>query len=337
MAQGLSLPPSLNERTREFIQRAWLYTRHPRLSSTSGDVVVEIERWDSVDDLSYGLLLEQLAYVARKFRSEARSSYVTREGRKLIAEANGDIIKHHSTPQGTGRVQLYLSSARFSPGSLIFSLQSFLSACASAESETYGCHHKALIATLAVSGEASGRHSQSLAEQFASAASFSTENPPTRDPEGGGPAGEDEHIYENTPSIAGLLNPERFSEIAKSGVRSGALDNLCALARVDTSDVSTELATFSKAYPDLIKNIQADFRPSPNLAALDVDFQVSCERCFSKLKIMKTRLRNSMSDDFLRSSMIISVEREICEDLQREDILQKYALSSLELSRLLLY
>jgi len=72
-----------------------------------------------------------------------------------------------------------------------------------------------------------------------------------------------------------LLNPERFSEIAKSGVPSGALDNLCALARVDPSDVSTELATFSKAYPDLIKNIQADFRPSPNLAALDVDFQVN--------------------------------------------------------------
>ncbi|KAK3928334.1 GrpE protein-like protein 2, mitochondrial [Frankliniella fusca] len=62
---------------------------------------------------------------------------------------------------------------------------------------------------------------------------------------------------------------------------------------------------------------------------------VTCERCFSKLKIIKTRLRSRMTDEFLDDAMIISVEREVADSLLQEDILEKYAKSSDDLSRLL--
>ena len=47
--------------------------------------------------------------------------------------------------------------------------------------------------------------------------------------------------------------------------------------------------------------------------------QVSCERPFSKLKIIKTRLRSSMQQDFLETCMLISVERDLLEQIQFEE------------------
>ncbi|PWA61692.1 hypothetical protein CTI12_AA358130 [Artemisia annua] len=35
------------------------------------------------------------------------------------------------------------------------------------------------------------------------------------------------------------------------------------------------------------------------------------ERAFSKMKLVKARLRSTMSDDFLKSRIILSIEREI--------------------------
>ncbi|KAK3927422.1 Primosomal protein N', partial [Frankliniella fusca] len=58
---------------------------------------------------------------------------------------------------------------------------------------------------------------------------------------------------------------------------------------------------------------------------------VTCERCFSKLKMLKTRLRSRMSDEYLNDAMIIAVERETSDNLDPEHILDKYAKSSVEL------
>ena len=49
--------------------------------------------------------------------------------------------------------------------------------------------------------------------------------------------------------------------------------------------------------------------------------QVSCERAFRKLKIIKTRLRSSMQLDFLETCMLMSVERNLLEQIQFEKIL----------------
>ncbi|GJY83678.1 zinc finger MYM-type protein 1-like protein [Tanacetum coccineum] len=48
------------------------------------------------------------------------------------------------------------------------------------------------------------------------------------------------------------------------------------------------------------------------------------ERAFSKMKLVKTRLRSTMSDDFLKSSMILSIEREIVSTLCNEKIIDDF-------------
>nr|GEV24683.1 dimer_Tnp_hAT domain-containing protein [Tanacetum cinerariifolium] len=48
------------------------------------------------------------------------------------------------------------------------------------------------------------------------------------------------------------------------------------------------------------------------------------ERAFSKMKLVKTRLRSTMSDDFLKSSMILSIEREIVGTLGNEKIIDDF-------------
>ncbi|GKB20328.1 zinc finger MYM-type protein 1-like protein [Tanacetum coccineum] len=48
------------------------------------------------------------------------------------------------------------------------------------------------------------------------------------------------------------------------------------------------------------------------------------ERAFSKMKLVKTRLRSTMSDDFLKSSMILSIEREIVGTLCTEKIIDDF-------------
>ncbi|XP_064089909.1 uncharacterized protein LOC135203907 [Macrobrachium nipponense] len=59
--------------------------------------------------------------------------------------------------------------------------------------------------------------------------------------------------------------------------------------------------------------------------------QVKCERAFSKLKIIKTRLRNSMSEENLESYMLLSIEKEMLDELDNEVIISIFAQSSSEL------
>jgi len=74
-----------------------------------------------------------------------------------------------------------------------------------------------------------------------------------------------------------FLSPERFQEIARSGIPKGALDDLCALAGTDSTVVTAELVTFAKTYKELQKQIQADYPQSKSdvdFSEFDVDFQV---------------------------------------------------------------
>ena len=63
--------------------------------------------------------------------------------------------------------------------------------------------------------------------------------------------------------------------------------------------------------------------------------QVQCERTFSSLKIIKTRLRNSLSQENLESYMLLSIEKELLDDLDAEAIIDRFTQSSSELKRLL--
>jgi hypothetical protein len=50
----------------------------------------------------------------------------------------------------------------------------------------------------------------------------------------------------------------------------------------------------------------------------------SAECAFSTLKIIKTRLRNKMEDDFLDNSLLVNIEREITEKYNNEDVLAHF-------------
>ena len=61
--------------------------------------------------------------------------------------------------------------------------------------------------------------------------------------------------------------------------------------------------------------------------------QVQCKRTFSKLKIIKTRLRNSLSEDNLEPYTLLSIEKELLHDLDAEAIIDRFAQSSSELKK----
>ena len=63
----------------------------------------------------------------------------------------------------------------------------------------------------------------------------------------------------------------------------------------------------------------------------------SAERSFSTLKRVKTRLRSSMLQDRLESLLLMSIERKILMNLNREHIIDLLGESSKELERALLY
>jgi hypothetical protein len=50
--------------------------------------------------------------------------------------------------------------------------------------------------------------------------------------------------------------------------------------------------------------------------------QVNCERYFSKLKIIKNRLRSSLGQEKLEAFMMMNVEKELLEEISFDDILE---------------
>ena len=63
--------------------------------------------------------------------------------------------------------------------------------------------------------------------------------------------------------------------------------------------------------------------------------QVSCERAFSKLKLIKTRLRSSLSQDRLEAFMLMSVERELLESVKFQSVVDVLVKNSSEMKKLL--
>jgi hAT family C-terminal dimerisation region len=50
----------------------------------------------------------------------------------------------------------------------------------------------------------------------------------------------------------------------------------------------------------------------------------SAERAFSTMKIVKTRLRNRMEDDFLTDNLVVYIEKEIAENFTIEGIIEEF-------------
>ena len=65
--------------------------------------------------------------------------------------------------------------------------------------------------------------------------------------------------------------------------------------------------------------------------------QVGCERTFSKLRYVKNRLKNQLSEDRLDSLLLICVERDILLRISNHTIIDEVAKKNAEMRRLLLY
>ena len=63
--------------------------------------------------------------------------------------------------------------------------------------------------------------------------------------------------------------------------------------------------------------------------------QVCCERSFSQLKMIKSRLRNSLSQDNLDACMLLSLNRQWTHEIDNADIIQRMCDNSNEFRRLL--
>ena len=65
--------------------------------------------------------------------------------------------------------------------------------------------------------------------------------------------------------------------------------------------------------------------------------QVGCERIFSKLRHIKNRLRNQLSEDRLDSLLLMCVERDVLLRISNHTIIDELAKRNAEMRRLLLY
>ena len=90
-----------------------------------------------------------------------------------------------------------------------------------------------------------------------------------------------------------------------------------------------------KLYSAAYENLYAAYK---YLLTLSIA-QCTCERTFSKLKIIKSRLRSRLTQNHLESLMLISVEKTIARKLRndKESIIDRFANTSKELSALLLF
>jgi hypothetical protein len=61
----------------------------------------------------------------------------------------------------------------------------------------------------------------------------------------------------------------------------------------------------------------------------------SAERSFSKLRIVKNRLRSSMCDEWLKCLMILAAEKDILSRLKNDDIIDRFAETSDDLAQVL--
>ena len=64
--------------------------------------------------------------------------------------------------------------------------------------------------------------------------------------------------------------------------------------------------------------------------------QVTCERVFSKLKIIKNRLRSSINEELLSDLLLMNIERDIFADLDKYLVIDKVGTTSEELKKKLL-
>uniref|UniRef100_H3AU67 DUF4371 domain-containing protein n=1 Tax=Latimeria chalumnae TaxID=7897 RepID=H3AU67_LATCH len=115
-----------------------------------------------------------------------------------------------------------------------------------------------------------------------------------------------------------LLTPSHFSE--QEGVLPKDAFNICAdRYGFNKEALQKEYVTFVKAYPRLSKMYKI-------LVTLPVG-STKCEHCFSKLKLIKTHLRSTMSSECLASLIMIAVERSLIGEIDPSSVISQHFLT----------
>ncbi|KAL6501801.1 hypothetical protein OROGR_026934 [Orobanche gracilis] len=121
--------------------------------------------------------------------------------------------------------------------------------------------------------------------------------------------------------IETIIDKQTSEMIAKNRLRlkvSVDVVKLCALQ--DLSELCQVLSKTEKA---------KDYYLVDRLVRLVLTLPVSTattERAFSSMKIIKTRLRNKMEDEFLANSMLMYIEREIVQTFEVNSIIDEFEL-----------
>lgn len=63
--------------------------------------------------------------------------------------------------------------------------------------------------------------------------------------------------------------------------------------------------------------------------------EVNCERTFSKLKLIKTRLRSNLTQDNLESLLLMSVEKELLDEIDVSEVVEYLKESSTIMQQML--
>ena len=132
-------------------------------------------------------------------------------------------------------------------------------------------------------------------------------------------------IHACNPHCSQFLDPEQLQPLAACyNLDSESLNmesRLCkrTLAKrklKSTSEVFKELLPLKEAFPTLLKVLQ--------IALTICVSSASCERSFSALKRIKTYLRSTMQEERLVNLALLSVEQEISQTVNLEDVIDKF-------------
>jgi hypothetical protein len=128
------------------------------------------------------------------------------------------------------------------------------------------------------------------------------------------------------PESENFLNIDYIDEFcAHIGADSNALKNELIVIKPmvqskqinDVVQFLNELVPFAHAFPQTMKMIT-------NSITMPIS-QVTCERSFSKMKIIKNYLRNSMSDKRLSDLTVLAIERDF--DINYERVIDQFSIN----------
>ena len=132
-----------------------------------------------------------------------------------------------------------------------------------------------------------------------------------------------------TPSSTNFLSMCNLNDFAEAyGIETGALEVECRLIKIQLSQ-HTGICSLADFGGHLL-SLRPAYRTVCELVRIALTIAVTStesERSFSTMKSIKTQLRTRMTEDRLSDLSILSIEKEIAQHLQDDDIIDEFASS----------